>query len=42
MVGFNAGYNFVNDFPEPINGRSNYSVLEFGLSFSYLFGRGGR
>ena len=42
MLGFNAGYNFVNDFPRPINGRANFSGSEFGISFSYLFGRGGR
>ncbi len=39
MLGFAGGYNFVDDFPEPIGGRYNYSGSEFGVSFSYLFGR---
>lgn len=42
MMGFTAGYNFVEDFPYPIGGRQNYSGSEFGISFSYLFGRSGR
>ena len=41
MLGFTGGYNFVEDFPRSIGGRRNYSGSEFGLSFSYLFGRGG-
>ena len=42
MLGFNGGYNFVDDFPYAIGGRRDYSGSEFGVSFSYLFGRGRR
>jgi hypothetical protein len=42
MVGFNGGYNFVEDFAEPIGGRYDYSGSDFGMSFSFLFGRGSR
>jgi outer membrane protein W len=37
--GVNAGYNFFEDFDEPIAGRRDYSGSEFGVSFGYLFGR---
>jgi hypothetical protein len=40
MVGFNGGYNFVERFTEPIGGRYNYSGSDFGVSFSFLLGRG--
>ena len=42
MLGFTGGYNFAEDFKYSIGGRRNYSGSEFGISFSYLFGRSGR
>lgn len=40
MLGFNGGYNFVDEFSQPIGGRSNYSGSDFGMSVSLLFGGG--
>ncbi|UCG61737.1 MAG: porin family protein [Candidatus Zixiibacteriota bacterium] len=40
MVGVAAGYNFMNDFDQPIGGSDNYSGPEFLIGFGYLFGSG--
>lgn len=38
MVGFNAGYHFVDDFSDPVADRKNYSGPEYGIGFSIIFG----
>lgn len=38
MLGFYGGYNFVEEFSEPIGGRYDYSGSDFGMSVSLLFG----
>lgn len=39
LFGVSLGYNLMTDFSEPIGGSRNYSGPDFGLKFSYLFGR---
>lgn len=35
--GFNAGYNLMSDFDEPVAGHVNYSGTEFGVGIGFLF-----
>jgi hypothetical protein len=39
-IGVNGGYNWMNDFAQPVGTRDNYSGPELGISFGWLFGRG--
>lgn len=36
-IGFDAGYNFFEEFEHPIAGRQDYSGSEFGFNIGYLF-----
>jgi outer membrane protein W len=38
MLGVSAGYNLMDDFPEPLAGERNYSGPEVGISLSFLIG----
>jgi uncharacterized caspase-like protein len=40
MLGTKLSYNLLTDFPEPLAGKTNYSGASFGVSMSWLFGRG--
>ncbi|KPJ61051.1 MAG: hypothetical protein AMJ46_03530 [Latescibacteria bacterium DG_63] len=40
MLGFSAGYNLMTDFPDEIGGHKNHSGADFGISLSFLWGRG--
>lgn len=40
MVDFNAGYNLMKDFSEPLGDKRNYNGFECGIGLSVLFGKG--
>jgi len=42
LLGANMGYNVMMDFSETLGGRKNYSGIELGMGFSWVFGKGVR
>ncbi|MFC1572318.1 caspase domain-containing protein [Candidatus Eisenbacteria bacterium] len=38
MVGFGAGYNFMDDFRESLGGKKNFGAADFSIGFSILIG----
>jgi caspase domain-containing protein len=39
-IGMNAAYNWMLDFAEPIGGHKNFSGVQVGIAFGWLFGKG--
>jgi hypothetical protein len=40
MVGITMGYNFMDEFSEPLAGKSKYEGVEYGIGFGVLVGKG--